>query len=354
MAENEYDAKARQRSRPVTIKDVADLASVSVATVSRALNGERNVDPELRERVRAAAAHLGYRPNRLARNLRRQQMEAIGIVVPDIENSHFAEMVRVIESTVLPRGYRVLVCNTDEDGDRQAASLRMLVDERVSGIVLSASDPAGDLSQLHDLDIPVVAIDRALSDADIDTVVTDNFPAISAVTQRLIKAGHRRIAYLGGRTEVETGGERQRGYLAAMDAAGLRPLLVDGVFRRDAAYDAVMTLLSGEDPASALIVANNLMTLGALAAIRTCGARVPDDIAVISVDNAPWTELLTPPLTVLAQPIKAMAAQAGDLLIRRILGEQFPAARHVYPLELIVRGSCGTAPGVLPRVGHPL
>jgi len=322
---------------------VAELASVSVATVSRVLNGEPNVDPELRDRVQAAVTQLGYRPNRLARNLRRQQMEAIGIVVPDIENPHFAEMVRIIENTVLPLGYRVLVCNTDEDADRQAASLRMLADERVSGIVLSASDPAGSIDQLRVLGIPVVAIDRALKDTSIDTVVVDNVPAVNDATQRLINAGHRRIAFVGGRTEVETGSERQEGYLTAMEAAGLPPVLADGGFRRDAAQAAVTALLRSEDPVSALVVANNLMTLGALAAIRECGLRVPDDIAVISVDNPPWAELLAPPLTVLAQPIRAMATRAVDLLTRRIRGERFPVARDVYPLDLIVRRSCGTA-----------
>jgi DNA-binding LacI/PurR family transcriptional regulator len=240
------------------------------------------VDSELRERVRAAVAQLGYRPNRLARNLRRQQMDAIGIVVPDIANPHFAEMVRVIGVTALQLGHRVLVCNTDEDSDRQAACLRMLADERVSGIVLSPSDPAGRLDQLRDPDIPVVTIDRALTEAQTDTVVADNVPAVRAVTQRLVDAGHTSIAFVGGRPEVETGSERQEGYLDAVERAGLRPVLANGGFRRDAARAAVTALFRRNDPVSALVVANNLMALGALQAIRDCGLAVPDDIAVIA------------------------------------------------------------------------
>jgi LacI family transcriptional regulator len=170
-------------------------------------------------------------------------------------------------------------------------------------------------------------------------------PAVRDATRRLIMAGHQRIAFVGGRNEVETGSERQEGYLAAIEEAGLPPVLADGGFRRDAAQVAVIALLQNEDPVSALMVANNLMALGALAAIRECGLRIPDDIAVISVDNPPWAELLAPPLTVLAQPIKTMATRAVDLLTRRINGEQFAVARDVYSLELIVRGSCGTAPG---------
>jgi LacI family transcriptional regulator len=322
---------------------VAERASVSVATVSRVLNADPNVDPEYRKRVRAAVAELGYRPNRLARNLRRQQMEAIGIVVPDIENPHFAEVVRVVEGIALEMGYRVLVCNTDEDAARQAACLSMLADERVSGIVMSPSDPDGSIDQLRDLGIPVVTIDRALKRASTDLIVADNVPAVRTATQRLIDAGHRRIAFVGGRSEVETGSERQEGYLTAVEPAGLTGTLANGGFRRDAARAAVRELLGRDRPPSALIVANNLMALGALQAIRDCGLRIPQDIAVIAVDNPDWSELLDPPLTVLAQPIRDMATQAAELLIRRIRGEEFAPVHQVYPLELIIRSSCGTA-----------
>jgi DNA-binding LacI/PurR family transcriptional regulator len=329
----------------VRIKDVAKAASVSVATVSRVLNGDPNVDAVLRDRVRAAVAELGYRPNRLARNLRRRQMEALGVVVPDIENPHFAEVVRVIEIFAIKLGYRVLVCNTDENPDRQAACLRMLADERVSGIVLSPSDPDGSIDQLASLGIPVVTIDRALKNATTDLVVADNVPAVRLVTQRLIDAGHRRIAFVGGRSEVETGSERQEGYVAAVEAAGLNRIMANGGFRRDPAKQAVAALLRQPVAPSALVVANNLMTLGALQAVRDSGLRVPEDIAIIAVDNPDWAELLDPPLTVLAQPIRAMATQAAELLIRRIRGEDFPPVHSVHPLELIVRKSCGTAAG---------
>lgn len=343
MPQHKGAGQQAARPRSVRIKDVAERASVSVATVSRVLNGELNVDPELRERVRAVVAELGYRPNRLARNLRRQQMQAIGIVVPDIENPHFAEVVRVIEAVALRMGYRVLVCNTDEDSARQASCLSMLADERVSGIVLSPSDPDDSIGRLRDLGIPVVTIDRALKCTPTDLIVADNVPAVRTATQRLIDAGHRRIAFVGGRSEVETGSERKEGYMAAVDSAGLTRILTDGGFRREAARRAVRGLLQAANPPSGLVIANNLMALGALQAIRDCGLRVPEDIAVIAVDNPDWAELLDPPLTVLAQPVRAMATQAAELLIRRLSGEEFAHVHQVYPLELITRRSCGTA-----------
>lgn len=345
MAGTEEAGRSPASPQSVRIKDVARHASVSVATVSRVLNGDPNVDAGLRDRVRTAVAELGYRPNRLARNLRRQHMEALGVVVPDIENPHFAEVVRVIEIFAIKLGYRVLVCNTDENADRQAACLRMLADERVSGIVLSPSDPDGSIDQLTSLGIPVVTIDRALTHATTDLIVADNVPAVRLATRRLIDAGHRRIAFVGGRSEVETGSERQEGYVAAVEGAGLDRILANGGFRRDPAMQAVAALLRQPAPPSALVVANNLMALGALQAIRDCGLRVPDDIAIIAVDNPDWSELLDPPLTVLAQPIRTMATQAAELLIRRIRGEDFPPVHSVHQLELIVRRSCGTAAG---------
>lgn len=328
--------------RPVRIKDVAERASVSVATVSRVLNGDPSVDPQFRERVRKAVAELGYRPNRLARNLRRQQMEALGIVVPDIEDPHFAEVVRIIEGIAIERGYRVMVCNTDEDEVRQAACLRMLADERVGGIVLSPADSAGDISHLRDLGIPVVAIDRVLARAQTDLIVADNALGARLATQRLIDAGHRRIAFVGGRAELESPSELKKGYVAAIEAAGLRELLASGASRREAARVAVTMLLGGADPPTALIVTNNLMALGAMQAVRDCGLRVPGDVAIIAVDDPDWAELLDPPLSVLAQPIHTMASHAADVLIRRIRGEEFPLVHDVHPLELIIRSSCGT------------
>lgn len=341
MGDNAEPGRAAPKS--VRITDVAKRASVSVATVSRVLNGDANVDPQLGERVYVAVAELGYRPNRLARNLRRQQVEAIGVVVSDIENPHFAEVVRVIEAIAVGGGYRVLVFNTDENPGQQAEHLRTLADERVSGVVLSPSDPDGSIDQLSVLGIPVVAIDRPLRGVSTDLIVADNAPAIRLATERLIGAGHRRIAYIGGRPEVETGSARQEGYVTAVESRGLGKILANGGFRREPGRQAVTELLRQPEPPTALVVANNLMALGAVQAIREQGLKIPRDIAIIAVDNPEWADLTDPPLTVLAQPIRAMATQAAELLIRRIRGEVFPPVRCVHELRLIIRGSCGTA-----------
>jgi LacI family transcriptional regulator len=330
------------RAEELKISDVARHASVSPATVSRVLNGDPRVGRAYRERVLRSVAQLNYRPNGLARNLRRQRSGTIGVVVPDIENPHFGEMVRAVEDQAFDAGYRVLVCNTDETAEKQRAYLEALIDERVLGVVISPSEPGCEqIARLLDLGIPVVAYDREVGDPRADAVLADNVKGTRVGTELLIAAGHEAVAFVGGRTDVETGAERLAGYEMAMRAARLDPWEVDGDFRLELAEDAVTGLLAGERRPTALLVANNLMTLGALRAIREAGLRVPDDVAVVGVDDPAWSALVDPPLTTLAQPVRAMAADAVELLLQRVTGEREQTRRIVHPFELRTRASTG-------------
>jgi DNA-binding LacI/PurR family transcriptional regulator len=322
------------------ISDVARHASVSPATVSRVLNGDSRVGDVYRARVLRAVEELDYRPNVLARNLRRQRTATIGVVVPDIENPHFGELVRSVEDQAFDAGYRVLVCNTDETAEKQRAYLEALIDERVLGVIISPSDPGGEqIARLLDLGIPVVACDREVEDARADAVLADNVKAVRIGTELLIAAGHHRIAFIGGRADVETGAERLAGYEMAMRAAGLETMEVDGDFRLELAETAVTGLLKRDPRPTALIVANNLMTLGALRAIREAGLRVPTDVALVGVDDPPWSALVDPPLTTLAQPVRAMAADAMELLLQRVSGVRENPRRIVHPFQLRPRES---------------
>jgi LacI family transcriptional regulator len=322
------------------ISDVARHAAVSPATVSRVLNGDPRVGKPYRERVLRSVAALDYRPNSLARNLRRQRSGTIGVVVPDIENPHFGEMLRAVEDQAFDAGYRVLVCNTDETPEKQRAYLEALIDERVLGVIISPSDPGGaQISRLLDLGIPVVAYDREVLDPRADAVLADNVKGTRVGTELLLAAGHRSIAFIGGRTDVETGAERLAGYEMAMRAARLEPWVVDGDFRLELAETAVAGLLAGDRRPSALLVANNLMTLGALRAIRDAGLRVPADLALVGVDDPAWSALVDPPLTTLAQPVRLMAADAMELLLQRVTGAREQPRRIVHPFELRTRAS---------------
>lgn len=327
----------------VRLRDVAVHAGVSPATVSRTLNGDERVDPDLRARVQASVKTLGYRRNMLARNLRRQRLDAIGVIVSDIENPHFSEMVKVIEEEGFRLGYRVLVCGTNESSDRQRIYLRMLADERVAGVIMSPSDPAGpEVGELIDARIPVVAIDREVSDPRADTVIVDNIAGLAQATQLLIDNGHTAIAYVGGRPGVETSVERLSGYEQAMRRAGLAPRALDGDFRIEGGRTAIAALLASDAPPTAVVVANNLMTLGALRAARDAGVLIPDQLALIGVDDPYWAEVVNPPITSLAQPVAGMAREAIGMLVSRLEGADGPARRSLYPLELIVRASSGT------------
>jgi DNA-binding LacI/PurR family transcriptional regulator len=326
------------------IAEVARRASVSASTVSRVLNGDTRVGAAYRERVMRAVAELNYRPNRLARNMRKQRSASIGVVVSDIENPHFTEMVRAVEDHAYREGHTVLVCNTDETPDKQRTYLDVMLDERVLGVIISPSDPAGaEIGQLLDAGIPVIAFDREVADRRADAVIADNVGATRTAVEVLVAQGRRDLVLVVGGRDVETGAERLDGFSLAMRAAGLEPRSVDGDFRIDGGYAAVRDLLAAPDRPTGIVVANNLMTLGALRAIREAGVRVPDELALVAIDDPPWAPFVEPPLTTLAQPVRKMAADAMELLLQRVAGSRTEPRRILHPFELRLRASAGTA-----------
>jgi DNA-binding LacI/PurR family transcriptional regulator len=327
------------------MSDVARHASVSQATVSRVLNGDDSVGLVYRRRVIRSIEELGYRPNRLAQSLRRQRTAAIGVIVSDIENPHFSEMVRAVEDQAYRQGYRVLVCNTDESPEKQRSYLEELMEERVVGVIISPSDPAGaEIGQVLDADIPVVAFDRAVNDPRADTVIADNLAGARIAVELFADHGHERITFVSGLSRVESGAERLDGYELSMRARGFQPHIAQGDFRVDAAQEAVAAALVSPERPSALIVGNNLMTIGALRAIRDAGLRIPEDVAIVAFDDPLWAGFIDPPLTTLAQPVRRMAAEAMELLLERVGGSRTEPRRTVHTFELRVRSSCGTGP----------
>lgn len=249
------------------------------------------------------------------------------------------------EDEAYKAGYRVLLCNTDETPDKQRAYLEMMGAERVLAAIVSPADGAGTgVEALLSLGIPVVAFDRMIDDPRTDAVVCENVEGLRRATEHLIWLGHERIAFIGGRTDVETGAERLEGYTLAMRAADLVPFALDGGFRTDGAEAAVDDLLAQPERPTALVIANNLMTRGALRSLRRAGIRVPDDLALVAVDDPPWAELVDPPLTTVAQPVRQMAQTAMRLVLERLENRRTETRRIVLPLELRVRRSCGARP----------
>lgn len=324
------------------IIDVARRAQVSPATVSRVFNGSRGVKALHRERVLRAIDELDYRPNLLARNLRRQKAGMIGVLVSDIENPHFAAMVRAVEDATYRLGYRVLLCNTDERAEKQRAYMAMLAAERALGVILAPSDPAGkEIETVLDLGIPVVAFDRAVDDPRADAVVADNLDAGRQAADYLRAAGHTRIGFIGD-AGVATCVARQTGYEGVMRAVGLPPRIADGRSRIAGGAGATEELVRDEAP-TALVVANNLMTIGALRVLRARGLRVPDQMSVVAIDDPFWAEIVEPPLTVLAQPVRRMAERVVELLLERLESGRTEARRDVFACDLIERASVAPA-----------
>jgi DNA-binding LacI/PurR family transcriptional regulator len=321
------------------IRDVAELAGVSPATVSRVLTGSATVAEAKREEVLAVINELGYRPNRTARNLRRQQAQMIGVVISDIENPHFTQMVRAVEDATYRRGYRVLLCNTDEDEAKQRDYLHVLAAERVAGAIISPTDAAApEISELIDYGTSVVAFDRGVSDRRADAVLAANAAGARSGADHLISGGHTAVGFVSGPTRLETAAERLKGYEQAMSAAGLPSLVASGNFRFAGGVDATQELLGSG--ATALLVANNLMAVGALHAVKEAGLRVGKDISLVSIDDPPWAELTDPPLTTLSQPVRAMADAAVELLFARMEGGRKRRKVRLFDFELHHRGSC--------------
>lgn len=325
------------------MKDVAKQAGVSPATVSRVLTGSASVSDENRRRVEDAIAALGYRPNRVASQLRRQKTHKIGVIVPDIENPTFSEAIRVIEDVAFREGFRVLLCNSEDQPEKQRAYLETLVDERVEGIILVPFLSDGsDVSSVIDRGIPLVAFDRPVDDPRADAVIADDYDAGRRATEHLIGQGHREIAFISGIVEIKPGADRLAGYEAAMRKHDLPPHSVPGGFKAEGGRAAMTALLDDARAMSAVVIANNMMTIGALQAIKEHQVRVPDELSVVVINDPWWTELVDPSLTAFALPTKRMAEAAVDLLFERIAGERSQTKCVVYGGELRIRESVGS------------
>jgi LacI family transcriptional regulator len=326
-----------------TIRDVAAAAGVSPATVSRVLNGKVEVAQHLRDRVTTAVARLGYRPNGLARSLRTQATQVLGVVISDITNPFFTAVVRGVEDAAQAAGYSVILANSDEDLAKERQYLEVAAAEQFAGVVLSpASSQRTDISLLDQYGIPVVTVDRRLRLNSVDSVLINNYGAAKVATSHLAEQGCRRIALISGPTSTTTGERRLAGFRAALKQAGLRgdPSLVKRAdFRVEGGYTAAMELLSSPRPPDGLLVSNNLMSIGALQAIGELGLHLPEDLAFAAFDGIGMARALRPTLTVVEQPTYEIGTCAAELLLQRVRGDQEEHRSVVLPAHLKVSNS---------------
>jgi LacI family transcriptional regulator len=314
------------RARTPRIADVARRARVSLATVSRVMNGKSSVDPRLAARVLAAATELGYRPNHAARNLRAKSSTVWGIVVADITNPFFTRIVRAVQDAAWKERRTVIVCNTDEDLDRERGAIDVLVAEGVGGVIIApASETATDVRPLTDRGIPVVAIDRRLPTV-VDCVLVDNIAGGRAATEHLLAGGARHLACITGPRDTTTARERLLGFRQALTVARAgRGSFTHSDYREDGGRDALLRWIRQDRLPDGLFVANNLMTLGVLRAAQEQGIRVPGDLRVVGFDELPWGGGVAGQVPVVVQPTTAMADVAVAMLAKREAGDRGPA-----------------------------
>ena len=348
-----------------TIGDVAERAQVSTATVSRVLSGIGRARPETEARVLAAAHDLDYRPSGVARSLKRRTTETLGLIVTDIENPYFPELVRAVEDAARDEGYAILLCNANDDPEREAGYLDLLVERRVDGLIIAASSLGGrHVDWLAAAPLPVVLINTTAADVDLPSIHSDNRAGSRLAAQHLLDLGHRRFGYLMPPQRNVDGPVRLAGVRDALDDAGLDPASVAiaaGAPLVGGGEAAMLELLDRAPDVTAVLAYNDLMAIGALRAVRRRGGSVPEDVSVVGFDDVALAAYVDPPLTTLSQSTAEMGYWAVASLAERLRpriggddGADRPAAGAgrgagsapvvMLPVRLEVRGSTGPPP----------
>ena len=336
-------------SRRPTMREVAAVAGVSLSTVSRAINGDPKVAPDLAEKVRSAVTMLGYRRDVTATTLRRADRlsASIGLVFDDVANPFHAMLQRGIEDVARERGVLAFAGSSDEDAERERDLVQAFLSRRVDGlIVVPAGADHGYLVRDRDAGVAVVFVDRLPGFIDADVVLSDHAGGARAGTAHLLAAGHRRIGFLGDRRSIHSATERMRGHTEALAAAGVAfdPALVRMELRDSAmASRAAHDLLAGDDSPTAIFAAQNLITLGAVTALRERGLQ--HEVALVGFDDLPLAEAVDPGLTVVAQDANGVGRAAAEALFARLDGDREQTRTVVLPTTLIARGSGEIAPG---------
>jgi len=329
-----------------TIRDVARQAQVSTATVSAALNSSAYVSHDLKARVFAAVEALGYAPSGIAKSLKTGKTRLLAVIVADISNPFFTQLTNALETAAYDRGYSLVLCNSDENFERERHHLNLIRAQRCDGLVLA---PTGDAEAyqtagLGSFPMPTVLIDRVLDSWPADSVTIDNESAAFQATNYVLDLGHRSVGTISGPPHVSTGAGRLAGFRRALAARGIKPDLThvrSGDFREDVAYSAMREMLALKNPPTAVYVANNLMLVGVMRAIAEASFNCPGDVSVVSTDDFNWSTAFRPRLTTVRQPVREMGLEAVRLLVDRIArGADETAKRLVLQPTLIVRESC--------------
>jgi LacI family transcriptional regulator len=329
------------------MRDVARLARVSVTTVSSIVNGRGRISPEVTRRVKDAIATLDFHPNELARGLKVNRTYTIGIILPDVSNLFFNDILRGVETEARRNGYSVILCDSNEDPAQEQELLTLLIRRRVDGILLASTQASLAESRLAMRRAPIVCFDRHPEGFEGPAVVVDNVRASYEATRHLTELGHQHIAIIAGLETTLTGSGRLEGFRKALQEAHL-PLREEyirpGGFSTEGGYRAALEILQLPNPPTAILVCNNQMTLGLMRALRDLGLKCPQEVSVVGFDDFDWSDLFSPRLTTIVQPSYEMGKRATELLLQVIQApdqhlESGERNRVVLKAELHIRES---------------
>jgi LacI family transcriptional regulator len=330
----------------VTIKQVAQRANVSTATVSRVINDNYPVSDEAKEKVQRAIIELGYRPNGIARSLKCNKTYMVGMVVPDISNNYFMDIARGLESVISPLGYSLIFCSTDENTEKELKLLNALNEKRVDFVLLASSTQNSDkLEKFIKQGMNIIMIDTSIDDLEIDLVVEDNYNATYKIISYVIGEGHRKIGIVNGIMEVSTAKERYKGFVKALENNNIEVedrYVVNGNYNRKKAYEEVKRMLQKNinDLPTVLFAANNDMAEGTMLAIKELNLDIPEDISLISFGDISLAQLIEPRLTIISQNAELIGQKAGELMINRMEGnDEEDYHKVIIPSEIIIRQS---------------
>ncbi|MBN1598578.1 MAG: LacI family DNA-binding transcriptional regulator [Bacteroidales bacterium] len=333
------------KSSQVTIKDIAKALGISPSTVSRALKDHPDISPKTRKAVKELAERLNYEPNALALSLRSKQSKTIGVIIPQIVHYFFSNVISGIEEIAYESGYTVIICQSNEDYDKEKNIIHTLMSKRVDGILASVSKTTTNYDHFYELknsNIPIVFYDRVLNLPNCDRVIVDDYTGSYKAVEHLIKMGCKRIAHLATSQELLIGRNRKNGYLQALRDNQIE-IDEEIILRCDTdmhARKCIPYLLSLQKKIDGIFAVNDLTAITAMSIIKSSGYDIPEDIAIVGFSNSLYSSMTDPPLTSIEQKGYEMGKQAITLLLDRILKDEIIEARvHQIKTELVVRGS---------------